>query len=237
MSIQEWAKLEVEIAKKRERGNASSEDEFDYGCACYDSALKAFKSLCDDGHSGLSNGFTKAILNRLIDGKPLVPIEDTDDIWNLCDYGENYKYTQYQCKRMSSLFKKVYPDGTIIYSNIEQCYCEDINTGSTYTSGLESNVIRELYPITMPYMPGDRIKVVTEQCLTYKKNSDFDTKGILYCVKDGEKIEINRFFAESQDYPDRKECSVGHGWVEISLDEFNKRKAIAQILRKEYSVK
>lgn len=237
MSLMEWAKREVEIAQKRERGDAP-ENEFDYGCACYDSAFKAFQSLCEDRHSGMSIGFTKNILNRLIDGKPLTPIEDTEDIWNLCDYGENNGYTRYQCKRMSVLFKKVYPDGRIEYSSVDQCYCEDVNTGSTYTSGLESNIIRELYPITMPYMPGDIIKVVTEECLAYKKNGDYDTKGILYCVKDGEKVEINRFFAEAQDYPDRKEASVGYGWVEITYEEYVGRTVIAEAaLRKEIRLK
>ena len=38
--------------------------------------------------------------NRLIDGKPLTPIEDTDDIWNLIDNHED-GYISYQCKRMS----------------------------------------------------------------------------------------------------------------------------------------
>lgn len=41
MSMMEWAKREVEIASKRERGD-KPESEWDYGCACYDSALKAF---------------------------------------------------------------------------------------------------------------------------------------------------------------------------------------------------
>ena len=75
MSMTEWAKREVEIASKRERGD-KPESEWDYGCSCYDSALKAFESLCGDGHSGFSIGITKGILNRLIDGKPLTPIED-----------------------------------------------------------------------------------------------------------------------------------------------------------------
>ena len=70
MSMIEWAKREIEIAQKRERGNAS-DGEWDYGGTCYDSAFKAFQSLCEDGHSGMSIGFTKNILNRLIDGKPL----------------------------------------------------------------------------------------------------------------------------------------------------------------------
>ena len=48
MRMKDWAKKEVEIASAKERGNAPA-DEFDYGCACYDSALKAFNSLCEDG--------------------------------------------------------------------------------------------------------------------------------------------------------------------------------------------
>ena len=66
MSMLEWAKKEVEIACKRENPD-KKEGEFDYGCACYESALKAFKSLCEDGHSGMSIGFTKNILNWLVD--------------------------------------------------------------------------------------------------------------------------------------------------------------------------
>lgn len=228
MSMQEWGKREVEIAKKRERGNAP-EGEWDYGCACYDSAFKAFSSLCEDGHSGMSIGFTKNILNRLIDGKPLTSIEDTEDVWNLCDYGENHEYVQYQCKRMSALFKKVYPDGTIEYSSVDQCYGRDINTEATYTGGLVSRIIQELYPITMPYIPGDRIEVATEDFLTDKKNGDFDTSGIHYAMVNGEKVEINRYFAESQDYPGQKEAFPG--WVEISKDEFDKRGKQADILR------
>ena len=104
MSMMEWAKREVEIASKRERGD-KPESEWDYGCACYDSALKAFESLCGDGHSGFSIGITKGILNRLIEGKPLTPIEDTEDVWNVCSRGENGGVATYQCKRMSSLFK------------------------------------------------------------------------------------------------------------------------------------
>ena len=59
-------KNEIELAKKQEEKNAP-DGEWDYGCACYDSAFKAFQSLCEDGHSGMSIGFTKNILNRLID--------------------------------------------------------------------------------------------------------------------------------------------------------------------------
>ena len=95
MSMLDWAKNEVAIASNREKCNAK-DGEWDYGVACYESALKAFKSLCGDDHSGLSIGITKNILNRLIDGKPLTPIEDTEDIWNLTHTDEKGKH--YQCK-------------------------------------------------------------------------------------------------------------------------------------------
>lgn len=42
MNTLEWAKNEIAIASKSERGN-KPENEWDYGCACYNSALKALK--------------------------------------------------------------------------------------------------------------------------------------------------------------------------------------------------
>ena len=108
MNMLEWAKNEIEIACKRERGDKDS-NEWDYGVACYESAFKAFESLMEDGHSGMSIGFTIQILNRLIAGKPLTPIEDTEDIWKECAL-RNGECTTYQCNRMYSLFKEVYPE-------------------------------------------------------------------------------------------------------------------------------
>ena len=68
MGMFDWAKHEIELAKQFERKDSdNNEDEFDYGCACYDSALKAYNALLEDGHSGMSISITKNILNRLID--------------------------------------------------------------------------------------------------------------------------------------------------------------------------
>lgn len=68
MNMLDWAKREVELACKRENPDRKP-GEWDYGCACYESALKALKSLLEDGHSGFSISLTKQILNRLIDRK------------------------------------------------------------------------------------------------------------------------------------------------------------------------
>ena len=215
----DWAKKEVEIACKKENPNRK-DGEFYYDCACYESALKAFETLCNDGHSGLSIKFAQLILNRLINGQPLTPIEDTDDVWNdASEVSHNkYVYKLYQCKRMSSFFKYVYDDGTVEYNDINRSYCVNINNpNNTYSSGLIRGIIDKMFPITMPYMPGTPIKVYCEDFLTDKKNGDFDTVGVFYALKteNGEqkKIEINRFFRETKDNEE-------FDWVEISKDEY-----------------
>ena len=217
MSMKIWAKKEIEIACKREKEESETETGcFDYGCACYESAYKAFKSLMNDGHSGFSIGLTKNILNRLIDGKPLTPIEDTPDVWSdVRDYHEDEGYVYYQCKRMSALFKYVYADGTIKYKDIDSNYAVNVDSDISYHSGLVQRIMDELYPVTMPYCPPNKpTKFVCEEFLTDRKNGDFDTVGILYCVRpDGEKVEINRFFQEAE-----------HGWDEIDEAEYNNRK-------------
>lgn len=217
----DWAKREVEIACKKEFLNRK-EGEFDYGCACYNSALKAFKSLCEDGHSGFSIKMTQAILVRLLNGQPLTPIEDTDDIWNECQHDED-GHILYQCKRMSSLFKDTYADGTIKYSENNRLYCVDINNPyNTYSFGLVRRIIDEMFPITIPYIPDEPIKVYCEDFLTDEKNGDFDTVGIFYALKTEngkqEKIEINRFFREP-------EGNEEGDWTEISRNEYYYRKS------------
>lgn len=192
MDMLEWARKEVELACKRENPDRK-EGEFDYGCACYESALKAFNCLMEDGHSGMSINFTKNILNRLIDGKCLTPIEDTDDIWKYSFDRENGAKT-YQCKRMSSLFKDVYPDGRVKYSDIDRGVKVDLITNTIWHSGLINRIIDELYPITIPYIPANKpFKVYCEDFLTDPKNGDYDTVGMLYGFDpEGNRFEINR---------------------------------------------
>lgn len=220
-SMQTWAEQEVEIACKREKDNASN-GEWDYGIACYESALRAFNSLMKDGHSGCSIGITKSILNRLIDGKPLTPIEDTPDMWNSLSRfgGDDKQSTSYQCKRMSSLFKYIYADGSVKYRDIDSNYCVNINNpDATYHSGLVQRIMDEMFPVKMPYMPGKPIKVYCEDFLTDTKNGDFDTVGVLYAITpDDKRVDINRFFKESDAGP--------YGMKEIGLDEYNERKAV-----------
>ena len=217
MSMLEWAKKEVELAKEHERKISKEFEEsygealFDYGGACYDSALKAFKSLTEDNHSGMSIKITKQILNRLIDGSPLTPIEDREDIWNEVTRNKKDNIIIYQCSRMSSLFKYVYENSKVTYSDGDRSYCFDItNPDIRYSFGLVTNIINEMFPITMPYSPAnERIKVCCEHFLYSPDGGDFDSVGILYVDDpDNKRINVTRYFKEE----DNK-------WVEIEFTE------------------
>jgi len=216
MRMYEWARREIEIAKNIERVD-NQEDEWDYGCACYDSALKAFKSLCEDNHSGMSIAFTKNILNRLIDGKCLTPIEDTSDVWE-------YSYTKdldgtkvYQNNRMSSLFKEIDKDNNIKYTDNDYVICTDVKNNTCWHDFKANNLVYEKYPITMPYLPHNKpYKVYTEDFYYLHPNAigEFDHKAYLYMITpEGKQENIDRYFTETKD-----------GFIEISKEQYMQRK-------------
>ena len=176
----------------------------------------------EDGHSGFSISLTKQILDRLIDRKPLTPIEDTDDVWNdISEYDPKNPVKKYQCSRMPSLFKDVYPDGTVKYSDVDRVICYDVDSPrATYHNGFINTLIDEMYPIKMPYS-GERMRVECETFLTNPKNGDYDTKGILLIhFSDGTMRTVNRYFKESED-----------SFVEITKLEYLDRKFIAMKLK------
>lgn len=211
MSMTDWAKREVEIACKREAPD-HKEGEWDYGCSCYESALKAYLSLMKDGHSGMSFSFTADILRRMLESKPLTPIEDVPEVWIETPFGDDARH--YQCKRMPSLFKEIKPDGTVEYSDLGRYYCKNVDTGATYTCGFEARILNEMHPITMPYFPPlGQYVFTTAEFLTDRKNGDFDTKAI-YDLKapDGTTETINRFFAQNE-----------NGCREIGYSEYAER--------------
>ncbi len=205
MSLREWAEKEVEIACKRENPDWDGKS-FDYGCSCYQSALKAYKSLLEDEHSGMSFSLTRNILERLMRSLPLTPITDED--FNNCaniESDEELKHgglaSYKQCPRMSSLFRIESIDGTVKYHDVNRVEC--FTSGEYFGShfGFVSNMIDEMYPIKMPLYPEPTpYKVFIEEFLVDPKNGDFDTVGIFYGITpSGERFEINRYFTEKDD--------------------------------------
>ena len=200
----DWAEQECRIACKKENPdfNFDSED-FDYGCSCYKSALKAYKSLCEDDHSGASFNFTRIILERLMEGQPLTPITDEDfeggvSIFSDKDLASRGLKSEIQCPRMSSLFRMETLDGKVSYSDNNRAYCINIENPSDTCSSAKDRVVDEFFPITMPYIPEKgKYKVYYQTFLTDKKNGDFDTQAILYFITpNGKRVDVNRYQTE-----------------------------------------
>lgn len=86
---------------------------------------------------------------------PLTPIEDTDDIWNFAfgaDMSEGeVGFSTYQCKRMSSLFKTVFTNGTVKYEDNNRCCGVDVNDPDvSFQNKLIVDVVDDMYPIRIP---------------------------------------------------------------------------------------
>lgn len=188
----------------------------EYNRLCCESALNALSSLCNDGHSGFSIKLTKHILNDLIDLRPLTPITEENAEWHPRGFNDDSDYICYQSSRMSSLFKHVYPNGIVKYTDIDRQIGVDKN-GLGYSSGIISDYIDTVYPIQMPYTPSSKpFKVYTEEFLVNPKLGDFDTKALLYMVKpDGSKFDIGYYFKERP----------LKGWKRITKLEYLIRKA------------
>lgn len=218
----EWAENEIRLALIEHDGFTDDECEkiaYEYTKNCYASALKAYKSLLEDDHSGMSISITRDILDRLIEHQPLTPIEDTEDVWTE-HFGmrEDNRIKVYQCKRMGCFWKEVFPNGTVRYQDNNRACGINMNYPlCTYRNGLITRIVNEMFPITMPYCPpNNSYKVYTEEFLFDECNGDYDTVYVHYIqTPEGDKVDVNRVFTEFEDRP---------GMQEITLDEFEKLK-------------
>ena len=221
MSTYEWAERECRIACKRENPNYDfdKEESFDYGCSCYKSALKAYKSLCEDGHSGTSWNITKNILMRLMDDMPLTPITEEDFADGISLVSEDILRKSFglksdvQCSRMPGLFRKETLDGKVKYIDIDRAYFINIdNPRLTYNSN--TDFLDEMFPITLPYYPKKgKYKIYAQDFLVDEKEGDFDTVGIFYMITpEGERIDLNIY-----------KKYVGNEVIFISKEEYDER--------------
>ena len=208
MTTEEWAEREIELACKKENPNWDGKS-FDYGCACYQSALKAYKSLCEDDHSGASFNITKNILIRLMNDLPLKPITDDDFLgvkpdWDDSKYLEkNGLKSHLQCPRMFSLSRKETLDGKITCSEVDRVVFDDANGDGWWHNGYATEIVDELFPITMPYYPkvekykvyGETFYIVDGEDKTAENVGTYNRVKIYYVITpDKERIEINKEF-------------------------------------------
>lgn len=145
--VEVWAENEIAIAKKNTDW---------YMNAAIDSAMRAFRCLCEDKHSGLSIQIAQEILNRLIDQLPLTELKDTDE------FPIAYKdanATIYQASRCSAVMKTIRAPANassgkwidvgaqIFWIDVgDKIYNEDQNC-------IVEAVHHETDPIVFPYFP------------------------------------------------------------------------------------
>jgi len=206
MDLIKWADNEIKLAMEKEGFNNPKDCMDVYIKECYDRALKAFKSIYDDNHSGMSIKITQNILNNLIDVKPLTAIEDSDFVrdpdmpYNDPVYlEERGMVDEIQCPRMTSLFKSIYKDGTVKYHDVDRvifhdCAYDDIPVHMSIISRL----IDSMFPVKMPYSA--EVYNVYGECILLDENGNrVDDKKqynkiIAHYVicPDGTRVELNK---------------------------------------------
>lgn len=184
-----------------------------YCKSCYESALKAYQTLEDDGHSGMSWGITRSILIRMLYDLPLKPITEDDKFttWSFDDKTEI-------CERYSGLSRTKNENGEWMYSDIHR-----YSTSNGFSNGLGHKILNEMFPITLPYFPSvKKYHIEVEDFSTTGEIGCFDTVAI-YSIKtpEGELVQVNRFFKEGQEQGNGV-CGVR--WIEIDEEEYNQRK-------------
>lgn len=149
--MSDWARREIKIFSKKQDK---------YGCMCAESALKAFLSLYEDGHSGFSWSIATKILTRLMNDLPLTQIEDKDFLDQNGMIQEDPRYLKengfksvLQCKRMTSLFRYETKNGKVTYIDVGRTICYDEGNDNGFSRGVGSKLVDKMFPIKMPYYP------------------------------------------------------------------------------------
>ena len=219
-----WARREVEIVLQQLTQRHSITD---YDRECYTAALEAFEFLCKQGHSGYSFTETFKILTRLCNRQPLCYINEDDfeqeglgiDNCNREINGPLIGKTSYQCLRMSSLFKHVWEDGKVTYSDHDRILCIDSeNINDTFYWGFAAQFVNQMFPITLPYMPmpGKHYRIYV---------TSFTTNSMAVCAinqivePSGNIVKVDRYFK----FTDDEEWNGRP--VEITHDKYEELKA------------
>lgn len=197
MSMYDWARQEVQLAKAELKRNKN--DEAQYMIACYDSALRAYEKLMKDGHSGTSFAITRGILEKLMHEIPLTPVEDKEIMWKYTYNHENEAVFQH--KRMPSVFKMVNKKtGAVRFSDNDRILCKNLlGPDSTYFySNFISRIIDGMFPIEFPYTPTkEKYIVYVTEFLMDSANGDFDTMNLVSVkLPTGDARPLNLYYKE-----------------------------------------
>lgn len=208
MNSKEWARKEIDLAMLEvEKKMPELKEELN---EYYETAYNTYSDFLDRIESLDTSIVVKSIFDQLLKEMPLTPIEDNEEDWEFYAEGfesdpenDNPGWVMYQCKRRPTLFKNVISDPktkkvkNIKFSDTGRAVCIDINTSQIYKQGIGLAILDEMFPITMPYQPMEKITVFTEE---FKYLEDFDTVGIIKFKMPGEEfVDVMRFFKKDFD--------------------------------------
>lgn len=226
--MKEWARREVDLAKACL--NAEDQTVKEMISEEYEAAYRSYCNFLDEYEKLENTEIIKTVFTQLFHEENLSPIVDSEDDWILVEGfdsvagGDNPGWSIYQCKRRSSMFKKVVYDqktgevDEITFRDIDRAVCIDINNPDyMYTGGIGPLVLDEMMPVTLPYSPCGKIRIFTENFKYHEdQEGDLDTVGVLYFrMPDGTLTEVKRYFKEDHE---------SKQMVEIKLVEYLSRK-------------
>lgn len=171
----------------------------------------------------------RTMMLNLLYKKPLTPIEDTDDCWELIF--ESNDFNRYRCVRYNSLQKGVHHQtGKVVYTDWNRYICVDINDPKKgWTGGIGARILDETLPIIFPYEPLDMpIKVYMDQFSYYsipeEAENHFDTVAVTHFgLPNGDLMEVHRYFKQVQ-HKDIFDETLTTNLEEITKEEYFARK-------------
>lgn len=207
-----WAAREIELAKKKTDNEELKR--------VYDEAFDMYKRILNECDGDTSHPVLIE-LHRLFKRTLLTAIEDNDEDWSDCTWNNDSEYISYQNKRKSSIFKDVYTDGTIKYTDVGRAVC--VTNGIEHHFGFAIRTAEELGfipPIEMPYVPyKNPYKVRTEDFLHDQNHGDFDTVALIDVTDPfGDVTRIGKYYTEDE--------TTGE-FVEISKEQYYEWKKTA----------
>lgn len=92
----------------------------------------------------------------MVNGRPFSEITEQDEWETPHKYSESYNFSISSCKRYNAVYKRIYDDGHIVYSDVNRVCAFDVDfPDSPSWTGTVTNLFDQLYPITLPYFPAD----------------------------------------------------------------------------------
>lgn len=179
--------------------------------------VKFADQIKDNGIAGFQKGVLVGILERLINDKPLTPIEDEPDMWEILSSHEK-SHTVYQCMRYPSLFKTVYDDGKVKYNDARRFVAEDISAnGHLHLDDCKiiTNIMENCHPITMPYYPA--IEPIRISYSAFHHKPDMNSIGWWNAI---DTIGIEDPIDGHNIYFQEVEGADGYKWKEISEEDY-----------------